>query len=129
MRGGQIPGLAPETLDKIMKEYLKRMYAAAETAKRGKLVTAESRYLSPPEMLPQALTTQVMQETDMSYPDRRQTQSIRVSLYVCYQNQTNIVKNIPYRFFRIVINTIYSTGRLYAYHQQFGNKPIFSFVF
>ncbi|EFO26857.2 leucine Rich Repeat family protein [Loa loa] len=77
LRGGQIPGLPSEALDKIMKEYLKRMYVAAETAKRERLVTAEFRNLLPPETLPQTLTTQVMQVADMSYPDRRQTQSIR----------------------------------------------------
>ncbi|VDM12433.1 unnamed protein product, partial [Wuchereria bancrofti] len=42
LRGGQIPGLLPETLDKVTKEYFKRMYAAAETAKRGGLMIAES---------------------------------------------------------------------------------------
>lgn len=70
LRGGQIPGLPPETLDKIMKEYLKRGYAAADTAKRGKLVTAASSYLPSPETPLQALTNQVIQEADISCSDR-----------------------------------------------------------
>lgn len=78
LHGGQIPGLSPETLDKITKEYIKRTYAAAETAKRAKFVTTESRYLSSPETIPQILTTQVIQEVDVSYPDRRDIQNKQV---------------------------------------------------
>ncbi|CAG9533484.1 unnamed protein product [Cercopithifilaria johnstoni] len=77
LRGGQIPGLPPETLDKIKKEYLKR---TSETAKRGKLVTAESHYLPSPETIPQAHATQIMQEVDLSYPDRQQTQNIQMGI-------------------------------------------------
>ncbi|VDO30207.1 unnamed protein product [Onchocerca flexuosa] len=77
LRGGQIPGLPPETLDKIMKEYLKRMFAAAaaEATKREKLVIAESRYLLQREKLPQILITQAADIS--SSPERHETQSIR----------------------------------------------------
>uniref|UniRef100_A0A915PQQ3 Uncharacterized protein n=1 Tax=Setaria digitata TaxID=48799 RepID=A0A915PQQ3_9BILA len=76
LRGGQIPGIPPETLDKIMKEYVKRMHAA-ETAKNEKLLPSESRYLPPMEMLPQELITQVIQGVDMPYLNQQQTQSIK----------------------------------------------------
>ncbi|KAM3726541.1 Leucine-rich repeat-containing protein [Dirofilaria immitis] len=69
LRGGQIPGLSPETLNRIMKEYLKRMYAVAETTKWEKLLITEPSYRPP-----QAVITQ---EANISYPDRQQTQNIR----------------------------------------------------
>ncbi|VDK61161.1 unnamed protein product, partial [Onchocerca ochengi] len=74
LRGGQIPGLPPETLDKIMKEYLKRMYAAAEATKREKLMIAESHYLLQRETLPQILITQAADIS--SSPERQQTQNV-----------------------------------------------------
>ncbi|MCP9266145.1 Leucine-rich repeat-containing protein 15 [Dirofilaria immitis] len=59
LRGGQIPGLSPETLNRIMKEYLKRMYAVAETTKWEKLLITEPSYRPP-----QAVITQ---EANISY--------------------------------------------------------------
>lgn len=76
LRGGQIPGLSPETLDKVMKEYLKRMHGATETAKREKLVTVKTGNLFPPEKLTQAI--EVTHGTDMLHPDKRQRENIQV---------------------------------------------------
>ncbi|OZC09212.1 hypothetical protein X798_03756 [Onchocerca flexuosa] len=91
LRGGQIPGLPPETLDKIMKEYLKRMFAAAaaEATKREKLVIAESRYLLQREKLPQILITQAADIS--SSPERHETQSIRYTVLCCSTGKFYII--------------------------------------
>ncbi|VDN04555.1 unnamed protein product [Thelazia callipaeda] len=96
LRGGKIPGLPAEVLDRITKEYLRRMHAAAEAAKQGKLRNTESRYLPPLETLPQDLVTQVMQGGELPHLDQEQTQSIRdyYTSKLLTSNNLNELKNV-----------------------------------
>lgn len=77
LSGGQIPGVSRDTLDKIVKEYAKRMHAA--TAKHGKRGPNETRYLPSLESLPQELVTEVIKGADLPHLDQQQTQIIQVS--------------------------------------------------
>uniref|UniRef100_A0A1I8ECL6 Leucine Rich Repeat family protein n=1 Tax=Wuchereria bancrofti TaxID=6293 RepID=A0A1I8ECL6_WUCBA len=127
LRGGQIPGLLPETLDKVTKEYFKRMYAAAETAKRGGLMIAESRNLASSETLPQSFTTHVMQATAIPYPDRRQTQSIRVTM----SSTPNQLKNLSTEKSRGLSSTIIEVMRMLptGYNISKIPKPVLDALF
>ncbi|KAK6110178.1 Leucine rich repeat family protein [Brugia pahangi] len=129
LRGGQIPGLLPETLDKVTKEYFKRMYAAAETAKRGGFVIAESRNLAPSETLPQSFTTHVMQATAIPQPDRRQTQSIRIQ--VAMSSIPNQFKNLSTEKSRGLPSTIIEVMRMLptGYNISKIPKPVLDALF
>ncbi|VBB31532.1 unnamed protein product [Acanthocheilonema viteae] len=122
LRGGQIPGLAPETLDKIMKEYLRQAYTAAETAKRGKLVPS-------PETLPQTLTTQVIQETDMS----QQIQNIR-DYYIsqlAMSSASNQLKNLSVEKSKGLSSTLIEVMRMLppGYNISKIPKPVIDALF
>uniref|UniRef100_A0A0R3RQW2 Leucine-rich repeat-containing protein 15 n=1 Tax=Elaeophora elaphi TaxID=1147741 RepID=A0A0R3RQW2_9BILA len=133
LRGGQIPGLSPETLDKVMKEYLKRTYtAAAETVERGKFVTVESR-LPSPDTLPQASTTQISQEAEVPHPNRQQIQKIR-DYYVsqlAMNNSPDQLKNLSAGKSKSLSSTVIEVMRMLPPGYNISNipKPVIDALF
>ncbi|MFH4974123.1 hypothetical protein AB6A40_000832 [Gnathostoma spinigerum] len=105
MRGGQIPGVPRELLDRTVKNFMQKMHAAAVAAKNGELTPNTKRYLPSLDRLPKDMMTTVMQGDSLPYLTKAQTNDILEyytsnlplpSQVTAVDNMSNdIVENIP----------------------------------
>lgn len=77
LRGGTIPGTTKEVTDRIVKQFMTRMHAAAEAANRGQPLPDEERYLPPLEKLPRELVTDFVTGASLPHLDEDQMTAIR----------------------------------------------------
>uniref|UniRef100_F1KTD1 Leucine-rich repeat-containing protein 15 n=1 Tax=Ascaris suum TaxID=6253 RepID=F1KTD1_ASCSU len=76
LRGGQIPGIPKETMERIVREFLQRMHTAAAAANSGHPLPDEARYLPPLEKLPHELVAGVIKGESLPYLDNEQMAAI-----------------------------------------------------
>lgn len=94
LKGGDIPGISRDVLDRIVKQYMERLYYA--TAKeqgrepQGVLLNDpnkqfdKTKYLRPLTELPPNMVTSVMSGKNLPYLTEEQTKTVKVIFKVCF---------------------------------------------
>ncbi|VDK49177.1 unnamed protein product [Anisakis simplex] len=76
LRGGQIPGIPKQTMDKIVREFMQHMHAAADAANQGHPLPDGQLYLPPLQKLPVELVTNFINGQKLPYLNEQQTAAI-----------------------------------------------------
>ncbi|KHJ95556.1 hypothetical protein OESDEN_04493 [Oesophagostomum dentatum] len=77
LRGGQIPGIPKETLDKIVQQYMLKMHEAAAAAKNGTPLPNSEKFLPSLDKLPQELIAAVIQGDTLPGLNETETETIK----------------------------------------------------
>lgn len=103
LNGGDLPGIPREVLDKVVKQYMERLYFSAAKVQGqvpigvppedpdNKIDT--SKYLRPIQELPPQMVTSVISGRQLPHLDENQTQTIKVSriLIIFFNNFFRII--------------------------------------
>lgn len=92
LKGGEIPGISRNVLDRIVKQYMERLYyaAAKEQGQSPMDVLTDdshksfdsSKYLLPLTELPLNMVTSVISGESLPYLTKEQTQTVKVSVLI-----------------------------------------------